>query len=137
MSLKLIRNATDSKCYSAVSFKLISNVMSTPVIPMLVVVMLTMVSWAQVINQFISNRGLVFVIALIAATGSLVGLFALQQNSNSRWQRNKICSRCGGQSKAVGGGNFDGAMPGPCELSIYAITVVVPVALWLIIETSR
>jgi hypothetical protein len=114
-----------------------SHVIPTSFIPIVAVFVMTTVAWSQLLALLLPNRWLVFIIALTVAIGILTGMIALQQRISRRWLRHKICSQCGGQLKAAGGGIVDGARPGLWELSIYTISIAIPVVLWLILESSR
>jgi hypothetical protein len=104
---------------------------------MLLVIFAATVCWAQVFTRLLTNRLLIFVLAVAFAIGMLLGLIAVQQHRNSRWQRNKTCPDCGARLEAAGGGFVDGAAPGLQELFIYAMTIAVPAALWMLTESGE
>jgi len=115
-----------------------SVVTPTSVIPMLIVVFVAAAIWAGNISEFfdLSSRGLLiaFPIGVALAIGSFLLTFVLLQRAFSGWEESGKCPGCGGALKGVGGGFLDGATPSRQEVLLYAIVVVVPLGLALLIR---
>lgn len=96
------------------------------------------VIWSGNISQFfgLESAGLLlaFLIGAGLAFGSFFLSFVVLDAVFSGWEKSRKCPKCGGDLEAVAGGFIDGGAPSLQELLLYAIVILVPLGLALLIR---
>jgi len=116
----------------------LSAVVPTSIIPMLIVVIMATTIWAGNISQFfdLTSKTFLFVfpIGAVLAFASFFLAYVLLQRAFSGWEKSRTCPSCGGDLEGVGGGFLDGGTPSLQEILLYAIVIMVPLGLALLIK---
>jgi hypothetical protein len=100
-----------------------SNVTPTSLLPIAAVVALATGPWARVLSRVIPYRWLSVTVGVVAAIGSLWLIHWLVEALTTRKLRRGICPKCGAMLERAGGGFYDGIVPNPWELLIYALVI--------------
>jgi hypothetical protein len=103
-----------------------SDVTPTSLLPMAVVVGLTSAGWTGVFSNFVPNNGLTIPLGVILGIASLWFTYAIVDALTTRKLRKGICPKCGAAMTRTAGGFYDGMIPNPWELLIYALTIALP-----------
>ena len=102
-----------------------SDAKPTSIIPMLAVIGVATTQWSFVLTPVLGRTILRVPAAVLLTILSIVAVFAVVDLA-TRLYLSK-CRSCGGELTAVGGGFYDGFVPHPIELLVYAWTVVLPI----------
>lgn len=101
-----------------------SCVTPTSVLPMLAIVVLGTLQWIGVLSVFAWHKAVVVLVAILSGILFPIGLLLLV-GLWGQWRLTE-CPKCGSKLAVVGGGFYDGCVPGPAELVIYVAAVAVP-----------
>ena len=100
-----------------------SNVTPTSLLPIAVVVTFATGPWTRVLSRIIAYRWLSVVLGIVVSFVTLWLIYSLVEVLTSGKLRRGICPNCGANLVRTGGGFYDGIVPNPWELLIYALTI--------------
>ena len=107
-----------------------SNVVPTSIIPMSGTCALAGTFWAELFGNYFAPSWWFKLCGFVVAACTLWMYYELLDRTSNRWIRRKTCPRCKGALTHLGSGFYDGIVPNPWELILYAITIGTSVVVW-------
>jgi len=109
-----------------------SNIVPTSIVPMTACCAFSGAFWAKTIENFLEPHWLYKLCGFVIAFLSLWACYELIDRTTNRWLRKKRCPSCKAALTHIGSGFYDGLVPNPWELVLYAATIAVAVSVWAV-----